>query len=338
MIDLRSDTVATPTEAMREAAAQAPVEHGEHGDDPAVAAVEATAADAVGMAAAVFVPSRTMANQIGAQVHTARGQSVLVERASHSYRRGSGGLAQHAGVQARAFDGGETGCPTAEQVAAEITAGGGHRPEVGLACVEIAHGANGGVVAPVDAFAAAVETAHEHDVPVHVDGTRVFSAATALGVDAATLLSPVDSVAVCLSTGLGAPMGAVLAGSESFVASARRVQEMYGGGMQQAGMVAAAGVCALENRHRVHEDHENARRLAEDLDALPGVTAAEPDTNIVLVDTRDADVTAAAFLAGCEEEGVLGTADGEYTVRFCTHRDIGGADIAAVVSAAGEVV
>jgi threonine aldolase len=338
VIDLRSDTVTTPSDAMRAAAADADVGDDVYGEDPSVNELEAAAADAVGMEAALYVPSGTMGNQIAARVHTERGQEALVERESHVYKWELGGFAQHAELQVRTFDGGENGCPAPEQIRDGHVEEDLHRPGTGLVCLENTHNSKGGTAVPADEFAAAAEAAHGLDVPVHVDGARVFNAATALGVDAADLLAPVDSVMFCLSKGLGAPVGSVLAGSESFVEEARRVRKLFGGGMRQAGMIAAPGVLALENRHRLDEDHENARRLAADLDALPGLSVDEPDTNIVLVDTTDAGMTAAAFLAGCEDEGVLGSEFGDYTVRFCTHLDVDGADVADAVAAVERVV
>jgi len=323
---------------MREAAADADVGDDVYGEDPSVNELERAAADAVGMAAALYVPSGTMGNQVAARVHTDRGQEALVERESHVYKWELGGFAQHAELQVRTVDGGANGCPTPEQIREGYVEEDLHRPGTGLVCLENTHNSKGGTAVPADEFAAAAEAAHDLDVPVHVDGARVFNAATSLGVDPADLLAPVDSVMFCLSKGLGAPVGSVLAGSEAFVEAARRVRKLFGGGMRQAGMIAAPGLLALENRHRLDEDHENAGRLAADLDALPGLSVDEPDTNIVLVDTSDAGMTAEAFLDACEEEGVLGSAFGDHTVRFCTHLDVDGADVADAVAAVERVL
>jgi len=323
---------------MRAAAADADVGDDVYGEDPTVNELEAAAADAVGMAAALYVPSGTMGNQIAARVHTERGEEALVERESHVYKWELGGFAQHAELQVRTFDGGANGCPTPAQVREGYVEEDLHRPGTGLVCLENTHNSKGGTAVPADEFAAAAEAAHDLGVPVHVDGARVFNAATSLGVDPADLLAPADSVMFCLSKGLGAPVGSVLAGSEAFVEEARRVRKLFGGGMRQAGMIAAPGLLALENRHRLDEDHENARRLAADLDALPGLSVGEPDTNIVLVDTSDAGMTAEAFLEACEDEGVLGSAFGDYTVRFCTHLDVDGADVTDAVAAVERVL
>lgn len=333
MIDLRSDTVTTPGEEMRQAAAEAEVGDDVYSEDPSVNQLEDAAADAVGMEAALYVPSGTMGNQIAARVHTERGQEALVEHDSHVFKYELGGFAQHAELQVRTFDGGANGCPTPEQVREGYVEEQLHRAGTGLVCLENTHNVKGGVAAPADEFAAAAEAAHDLGVPVHVDGARVFNAATSLGVAASDLLAPVDSVMFCLSKGLGAPVGSMLAGSEAFVEEARRVRKLFGGGMRQAGIIAAPGLLALENRHRLDEDHEHARRLASDLGALPGLSVAEPDSNIVLVDTSGVGTTAEAFLAACEDEGLLGSEFGDYTVRFCTHLDVDGSDVADAVAA-----
>ncbi|MFB6271084.1 MAG: low specificity L-threonine aldolase [Halobacterium sp.] len=331
MIDLRSDTVTKPGEEMRAAAADAEVGDDVYGEDPTVNELERRAADAVGKEAALYVPTGTMGNQIAARVHTGRGQEVLVERESHVYKYELGGFAQHSQLQVRTFDGGADGAPTPEQVRAGFVEEALHRPGTGLLCLENTHNVKGGVPVPADDVAAAARTAHDLDVPVHVDGARVFNAATALDVDPADLLAPVDSVMFCLSKGLGAPVGSMLAGDAEFVEKARRVRKLMGGGMRQAGIVAAPGLVALENRDRLHVDHEHAKRLAEGLDALDGLSVAEPDTNIVLVDTTASGLTAAQLLERCEREGVRGSEFGEYTIRFCTHLDVSEGDVADAV-------
>jgi threonine aldolase len=331
--DLRSDTVTTPGEQMRQAAANADVGDDVYGEDPSVNELEARAADAVGMADALYVPTGTMGNQIAARVHAGRGQEALVERESHVYKYELGGFAQHSQLQVRTYDGGANGCPTPEQVREGCVEEDLHRPGTGLLCLENTHNQKGGVAVPADELAAAADAAHDFGLPVHVDGARVFNAAAALDVDAAELLAPADSVMFCLSKGLGAPVGSMLAGSEAFVERARRVRKLLGGGMRQAGVIAAPGLLALENRDRLEVDHENARRLAAELDDIEGLSVPEPDTNIVLVDTTETGLTAAAFLERCAEEGVQGSEFGEYTVRVGTHRDVDDADVTDAVAA-----
>ena len=333
MIDLRSDTVTRPDDEMRAAAADAEVGDDVYGDDPTVNELERRAADVVGMEAAMFVPTGTMGNQTAARVHTERGQEALVERESHVYKYELGGFAQHSELQVRTYDGGANGAPDPQQVRAGFVEEALHRPGTGLLCLENTHNVKGGVPVPADDVAAAARTAHDLGVPVHLDGARLFNAVTALDVDPAGLLAPVDSVMCCLSKGLGAPVGSMLAGDAEFIDAARRVRKLMGGGMRQAGIIAAPALEALANRDRLHVDHEHAESLAAGLDDLEGLSVAEPDTNIVLVDTTASGLTAAALLERCTREGVQGSKFGEYTVRFCTHLDVSEADVADAVTA-----
>ena len=319
MIDLRSDTVTKPSESMRAAAADAEVGDDVYGEDATVNELEDRFAAVVGAEAALFVPSGTMGNQIAARVHTERGQEALVERQSHVYKWELAGLAQHAELQARPVDGGPRGVVTPEAVAEGYVAADGHRPGTGLVCLENTHNSRGGTAIAPDRVDAACEAAGDRGVVVHLDGARLFNAAAALDVPAARLTREVDSVMACLSKGLGAPVGSMLAGDEAFVDAARRVRKLFGGGMRQAGIVAAPGLRALENRERLSTDHDNAERLAAGLDEVEGLRARDPETNIVLVETDD---PAEAFLERCEAAGVLGVPFGENVVRFCTHLDV----------------
>jgi threonine aldolase len=334
-IDCRSDTVTRPTDAMREAARDAEVGDDVYREDPTVNELERRAAEAVGMEAALFVPTGTMGNQVAARTHTERGQEVLVEREAHVYKWELGGLAQHAGLQARTVDGGDRGVIAPEQVHAGYVEADGHRPGTGLLCLENTHNAKGGTAIAPERVDAAAAAAHEYGVPVHLDGARLFNAAAALDVPAARIAREVDSVMCCLSKGLGAPVGSILAGDEAFVEDARRVRKLLGGGMRQAGIVAAPGLRALANRDRLAEDHRNAERLARGLDRLDGLDARDPETNIVLVAT---DEPAAAFLERCEAVGVLGVPFDDHLVRFCTHLDVDREDVERAVRRVAEVV
>ncbi|MFT4881286.1 MAG: threonine aldolase [Natronomonas sp.] len=331
MIDLRSDTVTRPSDAMREAARDAPVGDDVYREDPTVNRLQSEVADVLGTEAALLVPSGTMGNQVAARVHTERGQEVLCERESHIYKWELAGLAQHAEVQPRTIDGGERGIPTPDQVREGYVAADGHRPGTGLVTLENTHNSRGGIAIAPERIAAAAEAARERDVPVHLDGARLFNAAAAHDVPASALVEPVDTVMCCLSKGLGAPVGSVLAGSERFIEDARRVRKLLGGGMRQAGMLAAPGLEALESRERLTEDHRRATRLAEGLDRIEGLSVDAPETNIVFVGT---DRPAEAFLEGCEAAGLLGGAFDDHLVRFCTHRDVDDADIDEAVAAA----
>ena len=332
MIDLRSDTVTEPDEAMREAARTAAVGDDVYGEDPTVNELEARAAELVGAEAALYVPSGTMGNQIAARVHTDRGQEVLADRESHVVKYERGGLAQHAALQVRMLET-DRGIPTPEQVAAEHVAADLHRPGTGLLCLENTHNARGGLAIAPGEIAAAADAARERDVPVHLDGARVFNAATALDVPVTDITDPVDSVMFCLSKGLGAPVGSMLAGSEAFVDRARRTRKLLGGGLRQAGIVAAPGLCALENVADLETDHENARLLAEGLAAVEGFDVRDPETNIVLADVEGTGLETEAVLERLRERDVLATAFGPTTVRFCTHRDVSRTDIERALEA-----
>jgi threonine aldolase len=329
MIDLRSDTVTRPSDAMRDAARDADIGDDVYGDDPTVNDLERRAAAVVGCEAALFVPTGTMGNQIAARVHADPGAEALVDSEAHVVRWELGGLAWHADLQTRTVDTGD-GVFTPEQVHANCHARDLHRPGTGLLCLENTHNARGGTAIPVDRIGAAADAAAAHDVPVHLDGARLFNACTALDADPAAMVEPVDSVLFCLSKGLGAPVGSILAGSEAFVAEARRMRKLHGGGMRQAGVIAAPGILALENREHLAVDHANAERLADGLDALDGVSAPTPETNIVVADVSGTGLDADAFVAACADRDVGCGAIDDRHVRFCTHRDV---DRAAVDAA-----
>ncbi|MBZ6494705.1 threonine aldolase family protein [Natrinema longum] len=326
MIDLRSDTVTTPDEAMREAAATAEVGDDVYGEDPTVNELEARVADRLGTEAALYVPTGTMANQIAARVHTEQGQEVVADRQSHVVKYELGGLAQHSGLQVRMLDT-DRGVPAPEQVATAIVDEDLHRPGTGLLCLENTHNARGGLAIDPGKIDAAATAAHERDVPVHLDGARLFNAATALDVPVTELTAPVDSVMCSLSKGLGAPVGSMLAGSESFIDHARRTRKLFGGGMRQAGIIAGPALEALENVPVLETDHENARLLAEGLDDVDGFEVQEPETNIVLVDVSGTGLEPPAVLESLRDRDVLATPFGPTTIRFCTHRDIAREDV-----------
>ncbi|MEF8820884.1 MAG: threonine aldolase family protein, partial [Halovenus sp.] len=262
MIDLRSDTVTRPSEEMREAARDAPVGDDVYREDPTVNDLQERVANVLGTEASLFVPSGTMGNQIAGRVHTERGQEVLCERESHIYKWELAGLAQHAEVQPRTIDGGERGAISPAQVREGYVAEDGHRPGTGLVTLENTHNSKGGVALAPAEIEATAEAAHDLGVSVHLDGARLFNAAVAQDCPASEFVAPVDTVMCCLSKGLGAPVGSMLAGPESVVEEARRIRKLFGGGMRQAGMIAAPGVRALENRERLGEDHRRAERLA----------------------------------------------------------------------------
>ncbi len=320
-IDLRSDTVTRPSAEMRTAAAEAPVGDDVYGEDPTVNDLEAAAADRVGTEDALYVPTGTMGNQIAARVHTDRGQEVVLDREAHIYRWELAGLAQLSEVQPRTVDA-DAAVPTPEQIREAHVAESLHRPGTGLVTLENTHNARGGVAVPAESISAAAGAARDLDVPVHLDGARLFNACVALDTDPARMVRDVDSALFCLSKGLGAPVGSILAGDSTFVDAARRIRKLFGGGMRQAGLIAAPGLVAMENVDRLATDHDNAARLAAGLDAIDGLRVPEPDTNIVQVYTDDLGVDAEGFVDACEAAGVRGGAHGPYLTRFCTHLDV----------------
>ena len=326
-IDLRSDTVTTPSEAMRDAARDADVGDDVYRDDPTVNELERRAAEAVGMEAALYVPSGTMGNQVAVHVHTDPGQEILLERESHIYRWELAGAAQLSGLQTRTIDAGDRCVPTGEAVSEALVTEDLHRPGTGLVSLENTHNYRGGTAVPEERIDEAAAAAHEAGVPVHLDGARVFNASVALDVPTPELVDSVDSVNFCLSKGLGAPVGSILAGDETFIEAARRVRKLFGGGMRQAGMIAAPGLLALENVERLADDHANAERLAAGLGELDGIEAPTPDTNIVVVHTDEADILAADLVEACADAGVGAVEFDTYTTRFTTHLDVDADDV-----------
>ncbi|ESP88645.1 threonine aldolase family protein [Candidatus Halobonum tyrrellensis] len=331
MIDLRSDTVTTPSDEMREAAASAEVGDDVYRDDPTVNELERRAADLAGMDDALYVPSGTMGNQAAIRVHTDRGQELLCDAQAHVYKWELGGIPQLSQVQPRTLDFGERCVPTPEQVREGYVAEDLHRPGTGLLCLENTHNSRGGVAVPKERIDAAADAAHDLGVPVHLDGARFLNACVALDTDPEAMTESVDSVMFCLSKGLGAPVGSVLAGDQAFVDRARRTRKLFGGAMRQAGIIAAPGLLALENVDRLADDHANAARLAEGLNEIEGLSASDPDTNIVMVDSEAAGLTGEELSAACKERDVAFSAFGDYTCRLCTNLDVSEADVEAAL-------
>jgi len=330
MIDLRSDTVTRPDDRMREAARDAAVGDDVYGEDPTVNELQERVADILGTEAALFVPSGTMGNQIAVRTHTERGEELVCERESHIYKWELAGPAQHAGVQTRTVDGGERGVISPSQVRRAYVEASGHRPGTGVLALENTHNSRGGTAISPDRIGAAADAAHEVGVPVHLDGARLFNAAVAHEASAADYAAHVTTVMCCLSKGLGAPVGSMLAGPDSVIEEARRHRKLFGGGMRQAGIVAAPGLAALSNRERLAEDHRRADRLAAGLDRVDGLAVEPPETNIVLVTT---DRPAEAVLEGWTDAGVRASQFGEHTIRCCTHLDVTDDDIDAAIDA-----
>jgi threonine aldolase len=334
-VDLRSDTVTTPTPAMRRAMADAEVGDDVYGEDPTVNRLEELAAARVGKESALYVPSGTMGNQIALRLLSRPGTEVLCAARAHIRQYEAAAAALNAGVQVRPLhDRDGTFEPAAVDSAAEGPAH--HLPPLSLVAIENTHMPAGGVPWTPGQVEAVAGAARRHGLPVHCDGARLFNAAVALGVNAADLAGPVDTVMFCLSKGLAAPVGSLLAGAGDLIAAARLERGRLGGGMRQAGVIAAAGVVALnEMIDRLADDHARARRLAEALaDRFPGsVDLERVRTNIVCV---AASALPASFLDDLAGQGVrVGTID-QMTVRLVTHKDVDDADIDRAVAAIGK--
>lgn len=328
-IDLRSDTVTKPTQEMREAMFAAEVGDDVYGEDPTVRKLEELAAEMVGKEAALFVVSGTMGNQVAVLTHTAPGDEIVLEAESHIYYYEVGAVAALSGVQARTVRG-VRGIMDPAAVEEAIREENIHYPRTSLIALENTHNRAGGTVLPLDNMAAIAEVAHRHGVSVHLDGARVFNAAIALGVDAREITKHVDTVQFCLSKGLAAPVGSILAGPREFIERARKKRKMVGGGMRQAGVIAAAGIVALTKMvDRLSEDHANARVLAEGLAGIDGISVdlGTVQTNIVVFDTRDLGVTAEEFVARLKDRGVLSSGFGKTRIRLVTHKDVSREDV-----------
>jgi threonine aldolase len=322
MIDLRSDTVTRPTEAMREAMFAAEVGDDVYGEDPTVNRLEREAAALFGREAAILVPSGTMGNQIAIRLHTQHGQEIICEARSHVIDWEMATAAAFSGCQLR-WVAGERGRLTWEQIRRAIGPKIYYRAQTGLICIENTHNMAGGTVTPPAAMQEICAGAHEVGLPVHLDGARIFNAAAALGVNVEELTRGFDTVMFCLSKGLGAPVGSMLVGGRAAIEQARIFRKALGGGMRQAGILAAAGLVALhEMPARLADDHANARLLAEAVAAEPGVEIdlEAVETNIVIFRLRDGN--AAKFCEGLKQKGVLASAIGADAVRFVTHYDV----------------
>lgn len=323
MIDLRSDTVTKPTEEMRKAMYAAEVGDDVYKEDPTVRELEETAAEILGKEAALFVTSGTQGNQIAVLTHCRPGQELLLEEESHIFYYESGAVAALAGVQTRTIPG-NRGAMDPKDVFNAIRTEDIHFPETGLICLENTHNRAGGAVIPVANMAEIYNIAKANKIPVHLDGARLFNAAAAAGVDVKEFAKSTDTVQICLSKGLGAPIGSIIAGSSDFINVARKWRKRLGGGMRQAGVIAAPGMIALTKmKDRLGEDQWNARVLAEAIEAIPGIKLArQPETNIVVADVADLNITSDVFVERLRSEGVIAGTFGPTYVRFVTHYDV----------------
>ena len=338
-VDLRSDTFTQPTAEMREAMARAQVGDDVWGEDPTVQRFEALAAERMGKAAGLFVTSGTQGNLISVLALTRPGQEVIVDYDSHVFNNEVAGAPVIGQVQMRPTKT-ERGFLTPEQVREAIRPANIHVPPTGLVCIENTHNRHGGTCCTPEDIAGVAAVAHEAGVPVHLDGARLFNAAVALRRPAAEFARPVDSVTFCISKGLSAPVGSVICGSAEFIERARRWRKLLGGGMRQVGVLAAAGIVALERMvDRLAEDHANARRLGEGLAKLPGlrVDLASVQTNIVIVRVERGPAATVELVSGCAARKVKVHAMSPAAIRCVTHKDVDADDISRALEAFREL-
>jgi threonine aldolase len=324
MIDLRSDTVTRPTPAMRRAMMEAEVGDDVYGEDPTVNRLEARAAEIAGKAAALFVPTGTMGNTIAVKLHTSHGQEVIADSRAHIFDYELAMVAWFSGCLVRAI-------PTAngvlswEQIRPWVKPVNPYSAPTGLIALENTHNMHGGTVYSAAAVREICDGAHERGVKVHMDGARIFNAATALGKPVSELAAPVDTVMFCLSKALGAPAGSMLAGTADDIARARHYRKRLGGGMRQAGVLAAAGLVALEESPKcLAMDHANARWFAQGLNGIPGI-AIDPElivTNIVVFDVGGTGIPPAEISTRLKQRGVLLNSINDRQMRAVTHYDV----------------
>lgn len=338
MIDLRSDTVTKPTSEMLRAMAVAEVGDDVFREDPTVNRLQEKAAELLGKEAALFVPTGTMGNQIAVKLHTRPGQEVITEARGHIYNWEMATMAAFSGCLARPVFA-EQGILRWSLIEDNLSPKVYYRAQTGLVTLENTHNMAGGTVMCLEDIEEVCRNCHRHALPVHMDGARIFNAATVLETPVADLVRECDSVMFCLSKGLSAPIGSLLVGNRDFIEAAWPVRKMMGGGMRQVGLIAAAGLVAMQTMpERLHEDHANARLLAEGLSehAVFSVDLTTVQTNIVIADLIG--LSSAEFLSRLGELGVMAVATGVEQVRFVTHKDVSRADVEQALKTIREIV
>ncbi|MEE8224453.1 MAG: low-specificity L-threonine aldolase [candidate division NC10 bacterium] len=339
-VDLRSDTVTLPTEAMREAMRSAVVGDDVYGEDPTVHRLEALAARRLGKEAALFVPSGTMGNQVALLTHAGRGTEVILEEDCHIYSFEVGGPAFLAGILTRTLRG-TYGILDPHEVRKAIRPQSLHTTGTALICLESPTNRGGGTLYAPTLLQEIYEAAHDAGVVVHLDGARIFNAAVAMEIPAAEFTRWADSVMFCVSKSLAAPIGSLLAGDHEFIGRARRFRKLLGGGMRQAGVIAAAGIVALETMvDRLGEDHENARLLAEGLAQIEGIEIdlKRVQTNIVIFAVRHHNITASMLTQRLREKGILVHQISADAIRCLTHKDVSREDVSQALEAIQKIM
>src|SRR5574341_375352 len=329
VVDLRSDTVTKPTPDMRQAMAEAEVGDDVFGEDPTVNRLEALAAERLGKEAGLFVTSGTQGNQVSLMAHTQRGDEIILDENSHIFNYEVAALAVLSAVQPRTLHG-RHGVLDPGDIRQAVRMPNIHYPKDALVCVESTHNRGGGTIYPLETLREIRRIATEHGMAVHLDGARLFNACVATGTPVREVAAQADSVTFCLSKGLGAPVGSVVTGTRAFIDRARRARKMLGGGMRQAGILAAAGIVALETMvDRLQEDHENARFLAEGLGALPGIAIelARVQTNTGIFNVQRRDLDAPGLVLKLGEQGIKCFSVSPDRIRMVTHKDVDRAGI-----------
>ncbi len=343
MIDLRSDTVTLPTPAMREAMANAHVGDDVYGEDPTINRLEEMAAERMGKQAALFVPSGTMGNLAAILAHCGRGDEVILGDKSHTFLYEAGGISALGGVHSCQIPNQADGTLLLEDIRSAVRGENIHFPKTRLICLENTQNRCGGTALPLEYHRAVYALAREHGISLHIDGARIFNAAAALGVNVNDISAYSDSVTFCLSKGLSAPVGSLLCGGVEFIASARRVRKQLGGGMRQAGVLAAAGIVALETMtERLVDDHHRAKRLAEELGKIPALRLeGEPQTNMVFLYLHEeCPLSPAQVSEKLREHNVLAGAGalGARRFRLVTHSWIDDAALEQAIAAFHQVL
>ena len=335
-IDLRSDTVTEPTPEMREAMANAELGDDVYGEDPTVNHLQELSAQMLGKEAALFVPSGTMGNLAAILAHCARGDEIIIGDRSHTYLYEAGGVSALGGIHTFVVKNRDDGTVPHDEIEAAIRADNDHFPKTSLICLENTHNRCGGSVLSVDYIQDVGRIAKEHGLGLHIDGARIFNAAIALNVPPAELVASADSVTFCLSKGLCAPAGSVICGEKAFIQKAHRARKMLGGGMRQAGVLAAAGVVALESMvDRLREDHSKARRLAETLVELPGISLdyETPATNMIFLKLDEAPISGEDLVRRFADKGIKISASSGGQMRLVMHYWVDDGALAQIIEA-----
>lgn len=341
IIDFRSDTITKPTDEMRKAMGAAEVGDDVYGEDPTVNRLEQLAAMKVGKEAALFVPTGTMGNQIALLTHTEHGQEAILDDWSHIIRFEGGGLALISGLQARRISI-DKGIYTANEIKKAIVINNDiHAAQTGIICIENTHNMAGGTVTPLKHLKKIYELSKAYNIPIHTDGARIFNAAAFLNCEVNEITQYTDSVMFCLSKGLCAPVGSILAGTKEFIHKARRNRKLLGGGMRQAGILASAGIIALEKMtQRLQEDHENIKLLALKLNEFDtfSIDLDSVQTNILMVNINKENIESYDFIEKMKSHGILASAITDKMLRFVTHYYISRQDILDTVERIGKII